>query len=477
MKYARKQVTDHGHATLEGVRGIRTDVPIRSSVRSPFPPFRIKSKQKVLRLNADYLDGYHASTLPVRAHHATHETGGSDALAAIDASIVTTGILAQQRGGLGKALNLTGLADQYYLYYDAGSDTFKVAALPAGAAHNLLSATHGDTLADSVVAGDLIYGNATPKWARLPKSSDSYVLTIDPTTHLPTWKALPAGSPHDLLDGSTDQDTLAGTVILGDVIAGNSTPKWQRVAGQTTTTRKFLRQTGTGTVSALPAWDTVIDADVVFSNVTTGDVSISQHGYAPKAPNDATKFLNGVGAYAVPAGSGVTSLSTLTGALNAFVEIARATLASPATSLALTSIPAYTNLLVLIWCPSFSAGDAIKVRFNNDSGNNYALSYNHNGGNGRAASLAFIAQLDFGNGAATTGPTWAIMFVHNETTLEKNATVQGGTGNTGAANAPYAGITIGKWANTSVQINEIDLVTVNGKNMGTGTYIIVYGAT
>jgi hypothetical protein len=63
MKYARKQVTDHGHATLEGVRGIRTDVPIRSSVRSPFPFARIKSKQLVRRLNADLLDGYHAIEL------------------------------------------------------------------------------------------------------------------------------------------------------------------------------------------------------------------------------------------------------------------------------------------------------------------------------------------------------------------------------------------------------------------------------
>jgi hypothetical protein len=38
--------------------------------------------------------------------------------------------------------------------------------------------------------------------------------------------------------------------------------------------------------------------------VTTNDVSITKHGFVPKAPNDATKYLNGVGAYAVPAGGG-----------------------------------------------------------------------------------------------------------------------------------------------------------------------------
>jgi len=61
-------------------------------------------------------------------------------------------------------------------------------------AHNVLSATHGDTLTDSVVAGDILIGNATPKWARLAKGTDGYVLTIDSSTHLPSWKAAAGGS-------------------------------------------------------------------------------------------------------------------------------------------------------------------------------------------------------------------------------------------------------------------------------------------
>jgi hypothetical protein len=45
----------------------------------------------------------------------------------------------------------------------------------------------------------------------------------------------------------------------------------------------------------------VNDSDVVFTDITTGNVSITKHGFAPKAPNDATKFLDGTGAYSVPA--------------------------------------------------------------------------------------------------------------------------------------------------------------------------------
>lgn len=39
------------------------------------------------------------------------------------------------------------------------------------------------------------------------------------------------------------------------------------------------------------------DTDVAFTDNTTGDVSPTKHGYAPKAPNDASKVLDGTGAY------------------------------------------------------------------------------------------------------------------------------------------------------------------------------------
>jgi hypothetical protein len=38
-----------------------------------------------------------------------------------------------------------------------------------------------------------------------------------------------------------------------------------------------------------------------LTDITTNNVSTSAHGFAPKAPNDSTKFLNGTGVYSVPA--------------------------------------------------------------------------------------------------------------------------------------------------------------------------------
>lgn len=39
-----------------------------------------------------------------------------------------------------------------------------------------------------------------------------------------------------------------------------------------------------------------------LSDVTTGDVSITKHGFCPRAPNDTSKFLRGDGIFAAPAG-------------------------------------------------------------------------------------------------------------------------------------------------------------------------------
>jgi hypothetical protein len=102
--------------------------------------------------------------------------------------------------------------------YGVGGSTAIVAA------HNLLSATHLDTLAASVVAGDIIYGNATPKWARLAKGTDGQVLTL--ASGLPSWASAGAATtawpaPGKLKIGTTEYATLALAVaaaVSGDTI-------------------------------------------------------------------------------------------------------------------------------------------------------------------------------------------------------------------------------------------------------------------
>lgn len=58
----------------------------------------------------------------------------------------------------------------------------------------------------------------------------------------------------------------------------------------------------------------VVEADITLAANTTNNVSTTKHGFAPVLPNDATKYLDGTGAYSIPAGGGGganTSLSNL----------------------------------------------------------------------------------------------------------------------------------------------------------------------
>jgi len=77
------------------------------------------------------------------------------------------------------------------LWYTLDSDGNEVAIAGAGGAHNLLSASHLDTLAAAVVAGDVLFGNATPKWARLAKADNDDVLTLK--AGLPSWEPSAGG--------------------------------------------------------------------------------------------------------------------------------------------------------------------------------------------------------------------------------------------------------------------------------------------
>jgi len=163
----------------------------------------------------------------------------SDLYAADLAALYTDDILQAEWGGTGHGLYAIG----DLLYADsvttlarlaAGASGYSLVSAGAGTApvwttrlHNLLSAIHPDTLADSVVRGDVLIGNSTPKWARLGKGTSGYALIMDATD--PAWRVIPTQASELL--SSVHTDTTVGTVVRGDLIAGiGATPKWTRVA-------------------------------------------------------------------------------------------------------------------------------------------------------------------------------------------------------------------------------------------------------
>lgn len=78
-----------------------------------------------------------------------------------------------------------------------------------------------------------------------------------------TWQ----GTKVDETHGGTNQ----ASYTLGDLLYASATNTLSKLGGNTTTTKKFLRETGTGSAANAPAWDTLVAADVPASALTAAN--------------------------------------------------------------------------------------------------------------------------------------------------------------------------------------------------------------
>ncbi len=98
--------------------------------------------------------------------------------------------------------------------------------------------------------------------ATLPSAVQGNITSVG-TVASGVWNATNISEPY----GGTNQSTYT----LGDILYSSASNTLSKLAGNTTSTKKFLRQTGTGAVSAAPAWDTILAADVPGSALTKTD--------------------------------------------------------------------------------------------------------------------------------------------------------------------------------------------------------------
>ncbi len=140
--------------------------------------------------------------------------------------------------------------------------------------------TNGGTGVNTVTTGDLLYGSASNTWSKLPKGAAYKSLVMDGTGTNVEWNAVPlnqSGAVSGAL-GATNGGTGQSGYTLGDILYSSATNTLAKLAGNTTTTKTFLTQTGAGGgVSAAPSWGTIAASDVsgLAASATTDTTNAS----------------------------------------------------------------------------------------------------------------------------------------------------------------------------------------------------------
>lgn len=160
----------------------------------------------------------------------------------------------------------------YRIYADTSGNLYFNGGLIAGAGggvtpHNILSSTHADSLAASVTRGDVIIGNSTPKWARLAIGANHTVLVSNGTD--PSWGTDGSGLTGLVaanLTGALPVISGASLTSLNATNLGSGTVPLARLSGITNTEISGSAAIG---YSKLSLSGSIVNADVNASAAIT----------------------------------------------------------------------------------------------------------------------------------------------------------------------------------------------------------------
>jgi hypothetical protein len=127
-----------------------------------------------------------------------------------------------------------------------------------------VAATNGGTGTNTVATGDLLYGSATNTWSKLGIGAAYKSLVVNASGTQVEWNAVPLDQSAAISGalGPVNGGTGQSAYTLGDTLFSSATNTLAKLAGNTTTTKQFLSQTGTGSASAAPSWATIDAGDI-----------------------------------------------------------------------------------------------------------------------------------------------------------------------------------------------------------------------
>ena len=188
--------------------------------------------------------------------------------------------------------------------------------------------TNGGTGVNTVTTGDLLYGSASNTWGKLALGSAYKSLVVNGAGTQVEWNAVAldqAGAVSGALP-ATSGGTGQAAYTVGDILYSGATNTLAKLAGNTSTTKKILVQTGTGSASAAPAWDTLSSGDITglgtmatqdannvaitggsVNNTTIGNSTPATGAFTTLTANSGSTVLDAsnFATYADPAGTAV----------------------------------------------------------------------------------------------------------------------------------------------------------------------------
>ena len=174
---------------------------------------------------------------------------------------------------------------------------------------------------------------------------------------------------------------------------------------------------------------------------------------------------------------GTASVSGTT-ANTSWKELDRVTLGSAGDTLDTGTFTAKDNIMILGSVRNDGSSNLCDphIRFNNDSGSNYAFRHSLDGGSDSTSTSS--SSIDLGAGGNYRGEQFVVCDTNNISAQEKLITASGAFNDqysVTAGTAPDRSEVVGKWANTSAQINRVELVNTSTGDFASGSEIVVLG--
>ena len=156
------------------------------------------------------------------------------------------------------------------------------------------------------------------------------------------------------------------------------------------------------------------------------------------------------------------------GAVGGWKELDRTTLSGSGSTIDVTGLDDKQYYMVLRNILTATAD--VRENFNSDTGNNYSRRYSANGGSDVTSINNDHIGLNY-----SAGDKFLVDYVSNLSTVEKLVLSHSSEeGSAGASNPPNRMEVVGKWANTSNAIDEIN-TSLGGGSYDTGSEVVVLG--